>query len=106
MPKKNVKLGSKAKKEKVSLEVQVNDSVYKGGGKTLAEALANYAKSPEFPVGVKTFVVFKYGSGKSAAKRLLPVSRARGIFNRLPNDPQQAELLAISFERDLKEFNG
>jgi hypothetical protein len=84
-----------------ALEVSVNDIEFKTTGKTLAEALAKFVESGEFPYGVKTRVAIKYSKGKETGKKLMHVPEARRIFNMISAKPTALELFAARLESTL-----
>lgn len=86
---------------KFQIEVEVNDVVFKGSGKTLSDALDSFVKSDKFPVSVKTRAIIRYSKGKEKRQIVWHVPMARRMFNRMDLKPAVAEILGGRMERDL-----
>lgn len=99
---KKLKVGAVIKpKFECSLEVEVNDIVYKGEAETLDQALRDFVNSPSFPFNVKTRVLIRYGNGKDAGQVIWPTVKARRQFNLISLKPYWSELIANKFESNL-----
>lgn len=107
--KKAVKLGSaekvkkvpKAKKLDYSLEVSVNDVVYKGEAKDMKQALADFISSSAFPFAIKTKVLVKYSKGGVERSQFYHVPEARRIFKIISLKDSALELLATKLTNSL-----
>ena len=92
------KKATKPKVEKYRLEVNVNDTDYKGKAASLQQALQDFVDSPSFPFSVKTRVFMKFGKGKDMQERTYPVFVARRLFNRISFRESALEILSSKLE--------
>jgi len=84
----------KTVKKDYTLEVRVNDVIFKTEAKNLKEALTDFINSKEFPFSFKTRTVIKYGKGDNVKLRIMPVVEARRIFNIISSKPMALDVLA------------
>ena len=89
------------KKGEYTLEVSVNDVKYKGSGATMAEALAGFVSSKDFPFSVKTAVVFNFSDGKKKGTQILRALMGRRMFNAIAHKPSAIEIQARKMEERL-----
>ena len=90
-----------AKKYPFSLEVTVNDTHYRGEAVSLTEALKDFVASPEFPVGLKTKTIIRYGKGNDMHQQIWAVPKPRKVFNIISLKPDALEIWASKFEAEL-----
>lgn len=83
----------KAPKLDYTLEVSVNDLIYKAKAKDLTEALTDFINSPDFPFAIKTKVIIRYGKGNDIRQRLWHVPEARRIFSLIKLKQTALEIL-------------
>lgn len=84
-----------------TLEVQVNDVHYKGKAKSLEQAIKDFVESKDFPVGVKTRALVRFGKGSKLSQRLYQTVEARRVFNLLNNKEWAQQLMADRMESAL-----
>ena len=84
------------------LEVNFNDTVYKGEGETLLQCFTDFVHSPHFPESLKTKVFMKYGKLGEENQKLLHVPRARVVFNRMSFDPARIDLFVEKLLHELE----
>ena len=89
------------KKGAYTLEVSVNDVVYKGSGENMVDALSKFVASPEFPFAVKTQVSMNFSDGKRKGIQRYPALMGRRTFNAISFKPSAIEILAGDMERRL-----
>jgi len=82
------------KTPKFTLEVRVNDLVYKGSAPDLRTAWANFLVSPDYPFPVKTKAIIRFSNGKVSRQLIWPTVRSRRMFKIFSIKPDRAELLA------------
>lgn len=77
MPKKTTKKVS-AKPEKYLASAKIMGKTFKGEGETIYEAIGNITTG-----GVVGMVILTVSQGKSSKERVIPMARARRLFNTL-----------------------
>ena len=90
-----------AKKGAYQLEVSVNDVAYKGSAASMVQALTDFVSSKDFPFGVKTRVLLKFGDGKKEGLQRYGALVARRVFKAISHKPSALEILAGKLESRL-----
>lgn len=91
----------KVSKPKFTLEVQVNDLVYKGSADSLNQAMSDFISNPNYPFTIKTRALVRFSDGKVDRQVVYPVVRARRLFKIFSIKPDRADLLADQFLNQL-----
>jgi len=101
---KDTKVSKKVVKPKFTLEVYVNDIVYKGSAPDLRTAVNEFVNhNPNYPFSIKTRAILRFGNGKVERQVIWPTVRARRMFKIFSMKPDRAELFADKFNLMLSD---
>lgn len=87
-------------KKDYTLEISVNDLNYKTKAKDLTEALTDFVNSPDYPFGVKTKLIIRYGKGDDIRQRIIPVQEARRLISVISKKTTAFEILIAKLTRE------
>lgn len=92
---------AKKPKENYTIEVKVNDKVFKATGESISDCLKQFVESKEYPFGAKTRMFIAWSNGGVIRHKVFPTATARRVLMMMRYKTTAFDLLVAQLNRDL-----